>query len=228
MEDAKIRKSEEIEIDLSRLLRAVLNKAGLVAAVSAACALIVLLGSVFLVTPRYQSSVMFYINNRERPENQSLSWDDISASRSLVQTCIVILDARSTLRDVIEQADAGRTCEQLRSMIDARAVDDTEILRVDVSAPDPQEAERIANAIACVLPERIAGIVEGASVKVVDTAVVASWPSSPGYLRNAVLGLLLGMVLTVVGIMLREVYNCAEGLPADGESEEDPEPAALR
>lgn len=227
MEDAKIRKSEEIEIDLSRLLRAVLNKAGLVAAVSAACALIVLLGSVFLVTPRYQSSVMFYINNSERTEDRDLSWDDISASRSLVQTCIVILDARSTLRDVIGQADAGRTCEQLRGMIDARAVDDTEILRVDVSAPDPQEAERIANAIACVLPERIAAIVEGASVKVVDTAVVASWPSSPGYLRNAVLGLLLGMVLTVVGIMLREVYNCAEGPLADEESEEDPEAAAL-
>ena len=209
MEDAKIRKSEEIEIDLSRLLRAVLNKAGLVAAVSAACALIVLLGSVFLVTPRYQSSVMFYINNSERTEDRDLSWDDISASRSLVQTCIVILNARSTLQDVIGQADVGRTYEQLRDMIDARAVDDTEILRVDVSAPDPREAERIANAIACVLPERIAEIVEGASVKVVDTAVVASWPSSPGYLRNAVLGLLLGMVLTVVGIMLREVYNCA-------------------
>lgn len=219
MEERKIKKNEEIEIDLSRLFQAVLGRAGLVAMVSAVCALVALLCSVFLIAPRYQSSVMFYVNN-ERPGSESmagLSFDDISASRSLVQTCIVILDARATLRDVIEQADVSRTCEQLREMIDARAVDDTEVLRVAVSASDPREAERIANAVACILPERISGIVEGTSVKVVDTAVIAAWPSSPGYFRNTVLGLVFGLVLTVLIIVLREIFNITIGAQSDAE-----------
>lgn len=217
MEDRKINKSEEIEIDLSRLFRAVLNKTGLVAAVSIACALAALLCSVFFITPQYQSSAMFYVNNHHRSgiEPAHLSFDDISASRSLVQTCIVILDARATLRDVIGAADVGRTCDQLREMIDARAVDDTEILRVDVSSPDPQEAERIANAIAVILPQRVAEIVEGASVKVVDTAVVAAWPSSPSYVWNTLLGFVFGFALSVVVIVLRQLL----GIP---QSDEDP------
>lgn len=220
MEDRKINKNEEIEIDLSRLLRAVLSRTGLVAAVSIACAVAALLCSVFFITPRYQSSATFYIHNSDRQESgtaSGLSFDDITASRSLVQTCIVILDARATLRDVISMADVDRTCDQLREMIDARSVDDTEILCVDVSAPDPREAERIANAIACILPRRIAEIVEGTSVKVVDTAVVAAWPSSPGYTQNTLLGFVFGFVMTVVILAARELFDITICSQADAE-----------
>lgn len=51
-------------------------------------------------------------------------------------------------------------------MVQAEAVNSTEVFSIDVTSPDPQEAELIANAIADILPDRIADIVEGSSVKI--------------------------------------------------------------
>ena len=76
-----------------------------------------------------------------------------------------------------------------------------------VTSADPQEAERIANTIAEILPDRIAEIVDGSSVKVVDYAIVPSEISSPSYTRNTALGMLLGLVLIAAIICLREIFD---------------------
>ena len=46
----------------------------------------------FFVTPLYQSSVSFYVNNGQRSEDK-ISTSDISASQSLVDTYIVIFSS---------------------------------------------------------------------------------------------------------------------------------------
>ena len=200
-------KNEEIEIDLSRLFGAVLNRLWLVVLVSVLCAVTVFLGAFFLIAPEYQSTATFYASNQGLSAQNSPSPGDISASRELVQTYIVILDTRETLLEVIDHAGVDRTERELRKMIEAEAVDGTEIFQVVVTGTDPQEAERIADAIAHVLPKRISAIVEGASVKVVDGAVAASRPSSPDYFKCTVLGFVLGFAASVAVIVLRELLD---------------------
>ena len=200
-------KNEEIEIDLTRLFGAVLNRLWLVVLVSVLCAVTVFLGAFFLIAPEYQSTATFYASNQGLLTQNSPSPGDISASRELVQTYIVILDTRETLLEVIDHAGVDRTERELRKMIEAEAVDGTEIFQVVVTGTDPQEAERIADAIAHVLPKRISAIVEGASVKVVDGAVAASRPSSPGYFKCAALGFVLGFAASVAVIVLRELLD---------------------
>lgn len=200
-------KNEEIEIDLSRLFGAVLNRLWLVVLVSVLCAVTVFLGAFFLIAPEYQSTATFYASNHGLFAQNSPSPGDISASRELVQTYIVILDTRETLLEVIDHAGVDRTERELRKMIEAEAVAGTEIFQVVVTGTDPQEAEQIADAIAHVLPKRISAIVEGASVKVVDGAVAASRPSSPGYFKCAALGFVLGFAASVAVIVLRELLD---------------------
>ena len=207
MDMKETEKNEEIEIDLSRLFGAVLNRLWLVVLVSVLCAVTVFLGAFFLIAPEYQSTATFYASNHGLSAQNSPSPGDISASRELVQTYIVILDTRETLLEVIDHAGVDCTERELRKMIEAEAVDGTEIFRVVVTGTDPQEAEQIADAIAHVLPKRISAIVEGASVKVVDGAVAASRPSSPGYFKCAALGFVLGFAASVAVIVLRELLD---------------------
>ena len=207
MDMKETEKNEEIEIDLSRLFGAVLNRLWLVVLVSVLCAVTVFLGAFFLIAPEYQSTATFYASNQGLSAQNSPSPGDISASRELVQTYIVVLDTRETLLEVIDHAGVDRTERELRKMIEAEAVDGTEIFQVVVTGTDPQEAERIADAIAHVLPKRISAIVEGASVKVVDGAVAASRPSSPGYFKCAALGFVLGFAASVAVIVLRELLD---------------------
>lgn len=209
MDEKKIN-NDEIEIDLQRLLGALVNKAWLIAIVSVLLAVVTFLGTFFFITPTYKSSAMFYVNNTDISVGSaklSLSAADISASRGLVDTYIVILNTRETMLDVIDYAGVDMTYEQLKGMITAEAVDETEVFRVTVTSTDPKRAEEIANAIAYILPKRISTIIEGTAAKVVDAAVAASTPSSPSYTKNTMMGFLIGMVLSAAAIVVMELMD---------------------
>ena len=205
MEDRKVEKSEELEIDLQQVAGALMGKAWLIAIVSVVCAVVVLLGTIFFVTPTYKSAAMFYVNNNSMSLGDvasSLTSSDLSASRGLVKSYIVILNTRETLNDVIDYAEADLTYRELKRMITAEAVDSTEIFQVEVTSPDAKEAEAIANAIAYILPKRITSIIDGTSAKVVESAVEAASPSGPSYAKNTMIGLILGMALSMGGVVL--------------------------
>jgi len=210
MNDKEFQHNEELEIDLQRLIKALLDKSLLIGIVAVVCAVLTFLGTFFFITPQYQSAAMFYVNNNSLSLGEaslSISSADISASRGLVKSYIVILKTRETLNDVIDYSGVDRTYNQLKNMITAESVDATEIFQVVVTSPDPQEAEKIANAIAYILPKRISSIIEGTSAKIVDSAVVASKPSSPSYTRNGIAGFAIGMVMAVAWVVLRAIMD---------------------
>ena len=210
MEEKNKGKMEEIEIDLGRVFRAVVDKAWLVAVVAVLCAVLTFAGTFFFITPQYESAAMFYVNNSNLSlgdASLSISSGDLLTSRNLVDSYIVILRTRETLVDVIDYAGVPYTYKQLRGMITAGAVNGTEIFQVTVTSPDPEESERLASAIAYILPKRIATIIDGTSARVADAAIIPSSPSSPSYVNNTLIGFLLGAILAVGIIALREIFD---------------------
>lgn len=208
MDEKMNNNNEEVEVDLGRLLQAVWRRIWLVALAAVLTTAIALVGTLMFVTPQYQSSAKFYVNNGSFDLGDiGLSAGDLSASKGLVNTYIVILQTRETLNDVIDYAGVDMTYKELRGIVSAASVSDTEIFEVTVTHPDPVTAERLANAIAYVLPKRIDTIVEGTSAKVAEAAVMATSPSSPDYVQNAIVGLLVGVVLAMAGIIIRELVD---------------------
>lgn len=162
----------------------------------------------FLVTPLYQASAMMYVNNSSiNVGSTQVDLNDLTAAQSLVETYIVILKTRGTLEQVIKQENLSYDYETLSGMISASAVNATEVFEIQVTSPDPEEAERIANCVAEILPDRIAEIVEGSSVKIVDYAIVPSQKSSPSISRYTLLGLLLGAVVSCGVIVLLYLFD---------------------
>ena len=208
--DEKNFKNDEIEVDLSRLFGALLKRAWLIGIVAVLCAVLTLVGTVLFVAPKYDSSTMFYVNNSSLSFDDmdvSISTGDISASKSLVKTYIVILNARETLNDVIDYAGVNRTYSEIKRMIHAEAVDSTEVFRVTVTSDDPVEAEQIADAIAYILPKRISNIIQGTTAIVVDSAILPLSSSSPNYTRNTMLGFLVGFIGVVAILVILELMD---------------------
>ena len=201
--------AEVAELDLRRLVQPLLNKAWQIGLVTILCGIFAYVASVMLLTPKYEASALFYVNNSVSlgDASVSISNGDIVTSKSLVDSYIVILKSRATLMDVIDYADSNKTYEQLSGMISATDVGGTEIFRVTVTSPDPKEAEVLANAIAHVIPKRIGSIIEGSSAKVVDYAVLPKGPSYPNNVNNMMLGLLIGFALSAGFIILVEIFD---------------------
>lgn len=210
MSNKNKKKNEVVDIDFKRLWRVIWHKSWMIGIVAVLSAVISFTWSRFLVTPMYQSTAMFYVNNNSFSLNETsfnITSSDITASKSLVKTYIVILNSRTCLNEVIEYANLDYTYSELKNMISAAAVDETEVFRVVVENSDPAKAKHIANAIAEILPKKITNIVEGTSAKIVDKAVTASTPSSPNYAQNTFLGFLIGFVLSLGIIVVRTVYD---------------------
>lgn len=211
MNEQSTKINDVIEINFKRLLDAVVQKSWLIALLAVLSAAIFFAGTFFFVTPQYQSSAMFYVNNSAISVGDvslsSITSSDITASKNLVNSYIVILKTRESLNEVIDYAGVNRTYKEVLKMLSAEPVENTEIFQVVVTSPDPHEAESLADSIAYILPKRISSIIEGTSAKVVDAAVLPSRPSSPSYTLNTVVGFLLGLILSVVAVALREFFD---------------------
>jgi len=209
-ESKVVERNEELEIDLQRLFGALLQRMWMIIIASLLGALISFGITYYLITPEYESKAMFYVNNGSLSVGSAsinLSSSDLSVSKSLVESYIVILNTRETLEDVADYAGVNIEYKDLKDMISASAVNSTEIFQVVVTSTDPAEAEDIADAISYILPKRISSIVEGTSAEIVDHAVLPSQPSSPNVMKNTALGLILGFVLCAGAICLYEIFN---------------------
>lgn len=210
MNEREKNRGEFAEVDLGHVLDALLHRSWIVLLVSILCAAMVFAGTMFFVTPEYEASAKFYVNNSSFSVGEasvSITSGDITASKSLVNLYIVILDTRETLNEVIGHSGVNRSYRELQNMIRAESVSETEVFQVTVTSTDPLEAEKIAGAICEVLPQRISSIVESTSAKVVESAVVPSRPSSPNYTMNTMLGFLIGFVLSAGIIVISVIFD---------------------
>ena len=200
------------EIDLLELGRTLWKKAWAILLAA------VIFGGCFLgytalfIKPKYTAKTLLYVNSSNislGAAKVSISAAELSAAQSLVDTYIVILQTRTTLNEVIAQSGVPYTYEEIigNNMIQAKAVNSTEVFAIEVTSTDPKEAEVLANTIGVVLPDKIASIVEGSSARIVDYAVVPSQKSSPSLRKNTMLGVVLGAFLAAALIVVKELMD---------------------
>lgn len=190
---------EDLEIDLYKLIKALWHRAWAIVLAVFICGGLALGITYYAIEPLYESSAQMYVNNSSLSFDSAalnISSGDISASKSLVDTYIVILKSRQVSEEIIRKADVDLSYDELVEMIAAKSVSSTEIFEVAVTDTDPYRAEKIANTIAGILPEKISNIVEGSSVRIVDYAVIPAWQSSPSLLNNTLIGALIGLLLS--------------------------------
>ncbi len=203
---------EAHEMDLRELIVPVLKKWWLLLITAVLGAALALGGTVYFKTPVYTAVAKMYVNNRKISVG-SITTSDLFASQSLVKTYAEILKTRDMMllvRDAYQEK-YGTTLryspEVMIDMVSAGDVNGTEVFAIRVQSTDAQEASNLANVITEVLPVRIAGIIDGSTVRVVDSAVPPREASSPHYARNTVVGLLAGLAFGILLAVLMRLRN---------------------
>jgi capsular polysaccharide biosynthesis protein len=198
--------NEVVEIDLRKLLQAVLRRWWIIV-----LALVIGAGGAFavtrfLMTPLYSATIKLYVNNTTESA-KSITSSDITASKSLVETYITIIRSDAVLGEVIDRTSAGYTVKELDEKLTAGALNSTEVFYMTITTPDPVLSAALANAIAETAPAHLAEIVDGSSVKVVDKAKVPTEPSSPSFAKNTAIGALAGVFLSGAVIVMIVVFD---------------------
>lgn len=174
---------------------------------------VVLLGTATLiytkvaVDPLYEARISVYVNNSSQKGSSYVSSSDLAVARVLAETYVNIIQSDRVLDQVIQKTGINAKASQLRGLIQAEPVNETEMFQVVVTTPNAQLSADIANTIAEVAPGVIAEIIEGSSAKIIDFAKVPEKPASPNVGKNAVVGALVGLILAAIIVFLEMILD---------------------
>lgn len=199
--------NETVEFDLRELVKTVAKRIWIVVLCAVIVGMSVLVYTINFVTPQYQANVTIYVNNNSTGGETYISSSDLAVALRLVTTYVNIIQSNSVLEKVIDEAGLLLSADQVRSMISAEVVGETEMFKVTVTTPNPQMSADLANAIAKVAPDEISTIIEGSSAKIIDYARVPEGRSSPNYVTNTVIGALVGAFLAIAVIIMQNLLD---------------------
>jgi capsular polysaccharide biosynthesis protein len=201
--------NEYYTIDLLHIAKTLWRKAWLIVLCGLLCGAIAFSYAFFGIAPKYSSSIMLYVNNSSISLGNtsfSITSSEQTDAQNLVRTYGVILDSRTTLQRVIKAAEVDYTWQELRDMIEYETANDTEIMKMTVTCEDKQDSCIIANTIAEVLPDRISEIIDGATMEVVDNAILGA-KVGPSITRYTAIGFVLGVLLSVAVLTVSAVMD---------------------
>ena len=194
-----------MEITLPQLLKLLRKKLSAILACMLIVGIVVFGVSEFVMEKTYVSTVKLYVfTPASSANNGNENINELNYAQKVVNTYIEMLETSSFFENVEKKAGVDLPLEKFNKMVTFTTLNDTEVFEASASASSPEEAKKIADAVSSLAPSTIAQFKEGASLKIVDPATYPDKPSSPHVLMNTVIGLLLGLVLSVCWFLLRD------------------------
>lgn len=203
-----------VQIDIMLLLRRIWSQKLIIALTTLVFTAGALMYSLFIATPKYNSTTRVYVVNQKK-DNQAITTQDVQLGTLLVKDYKEIILSNSVMSDVVAKNNLQITPGELAKKISVDAPKDTRIISITATDKDPQKARDLANAVREVSADKIKEVTKIEDVTTLEQAEAALTPSSPNVFKNSVLAALLGFILAVGGVVLIELMDDRIKRPED-------------
>lgn len=201
----------EETISLKEIFEVIKKRFMLIIACILGAVLIAAVVSFFVITPIYQSTSQFIVNqsNQNTSEEMQVDSGTIRANVELINTYNVIITSSAILDEVIESLDLPYNASTLADKIQVSSEQDSQVVAVTVKDPDPMVATDIANATVAVFQEEIYDLMNVDNVQVLSEAVTSANPApvDPNPTLNIAIALVLGAMIGVGIAFLLEYFD---------------------
>ena len=178
-------------------------------------AIFVVIGFIYsyvFLTPEYQSvtSILLAKSNASTSDDTSaaMTTSDVTLNQQLVSTYSALVTSESVLTQVINNLGIDKTVADLENNITVVAIDDTEIIEVQVVDEDPEMARRIASEVANVFINRIAiEYYNMDNVYIVDEAKAPEEPYNINHIKDLVIFAAIGFVVACVYVLISNMLD---------------------
>lgn len=195
---------DEIVIDFRELFFALKKRILIIIAALAAGAVLAGAYTKLLVTPQYSSTSMMLVLTKETTLS---SLADLQIGSQLTQDYSMLITSRSVLQDVIDNLGLDTSYQSLKSGISINNPQDTRILEITVTNPDPEMAKAIVDELSEVSSDFIGNQMEVVPPKIIEEGEVPTVQTSPSLSRNVLMGALIGLVLSAGIVVVMTVMD---------------------
>lgn len=216
----------EQEIDLIELFKKIIKHLPMIILLSVIVGTSSFAASKFLITPKYSSNATMIVGNSKQntdPNNSQATVElgQIQANKALISTYSEIVKSKGIADRVIANLGLDMDYEVFSEKVSIEPVKDTQIISVKVVDTIPERAKDIANETANIFKSSIGDIMNVDNVQILDGATLPDDPSSPKIGKNTAIGLILGLILGIAIVMIKEVSDTRFNTSEDVTSEFD-------
>lgn len=196
MDNTQTQLDDEIEIDLWELFQILLKNWLWILLSTLGCAILGLLITVLLITPKYRAEATMIVNTRQ-DQTATVTNDQITSAQKLVDTYSIIIRSRRVIDPIMEDLNIEDDYEDFVEDITVESVDSTQVMSIQVENKDPEIALQVVQEIVSRAPGVIISTVEAGSVNVVSEPYVdAEEPVSPSKLKNTAIAAFIGLFIS--------------------------------
>ena len=210
--ELKERRNEEMEIDLIELFGHFMSKIWWIVGAFLIGALIAGLLTAFVITPKYTATAKMYMVNSSSQSVVDLT--DLNIGQSLSGDYVELLKTRPIIEGVIQEQNLQYSYNALVNMINLSVINETRIIKIDVTSTDPREAMEIANSLAEKGVSELPKLMETPAPHIAEYAIVPVNKSSPSLTKNTMIGallcLLLMLAILTVQFLTDDTFKSAE------------------
>lgn len=199
---------ESMDINLRELFVLIKRKLWIIILVGILFGVATGLVNEFLLKPVYQVSTTLITSKQIDEKVTPMSTnDDFTFSQKMAITYSKIIKSKVVIEQVIKNLKLNVEYEELIDYITVKNMEDTQILEISVENNNPKIAVLICNEIPKVFDKEIQRITKTSGMEVIDKASSPKQPIKPKKIKNIIIGILLGFIISTSIILMRNVLD---------------------
>lgn len=177
-------------------------------ATTAVAIVISLVVSLFILTPTYRATTTLILTktNTVNAENK-FDYNTVLLNQQLVKTYQELATSRTIMERVTNSVDPYLSYDKLKKMVNVELVGETGLIQINVENASPRKAVSIANTLSREMVNQIPRLMKINNVEIVDKAQVPLKKYKPNLIFNVVIACLLGLVVGLGFLFLRDYLD---------------------
>ena len=190
--------NDEVEIDLSQLLKLLKKNIRLIIILALVGIIIAASATTFLISKKYQSQGSVLL--KADVVNGSLDSTQVNTNKMMVNNYVKLLQGNNIQDQVAKNLNI--TSAEVRSSLSITNTTDTQIIEISSTTVDPGLSKRIADETISVFTTLIQEKLDVTNVTIVDQPEVNPNPVSPSMVKNVIIGAVAGIVISLGYLLL--------------------------
>lgn len=191
---------DDIEISFLEMFYVLLKKWWLILIGMIVGAVVMMIITVYMITPMYRSQAFLYILSKTTSVTSIADiqiGSAVSADFEIIATSKPVIDG--AIEKIKKECNKTFTRQDIKSRLEVNNIEDTRILQISVTDANPENACIIANAIAQSTASQMAEIMKSDPPTMVERAEIEKTPVSPSLIKNMFLGAFaMGFLICVI------------------------------
>ena len=196
---------EEMDISLKEIFIILKERLWLIVSITVVAIIIAGIMSCYVIKPTYEAKSSVIVGKPQSTASESTQYNDVKMYQDLVETYSKIAQSELVAQGALDKLKGNLTLNQIKDSITITPQTGTQILIISAKSKSPEEALKVINAISTSFIESSKKVYPtGGDIQVMDKASMPTNPISPNKARNMATGFLIGLIISVGFVFIRE------------------------